>query len=365
LALGLLPIVTASPAHADIGDFITDPIANAVDHVGGLLNPGADVDGLSGAASAEAVPFDSSGDTASVPLRIEGVGAGQPVIDISIGGEPSIPVAVDTGSKGLEVPIWLLNPQDIFDELQHFSFDDLDIQAFPAGVTVGLDVPTTIDFGHGIVTDQTTVDAILFSFPFSAIDAQALGGIGVDGILGIGPNAGGSHLVTGDLPGVLGDGVLIDEPAGRLVFGPEPAAVDGFDPLATLSGAPYPGDPHDPDDIQVQIGDGPKQDVAAVFDSGGKNGYIPATLAGNDASYLFGDFGVIPPGTSISVYTQDGDLLYSYATPHDMLVLPDWLPKPLGGFMNTGNAAFADNPVYISNNDGGAMTFYGMHSPSS
>jgi hypothetical protein len=32
------------------------------------------------------------------------------------------------------------------------------------------------------------------------------------------------------------------------------------------------------------------------------------------------------------------------------------------GVVNTGNAAFLHNPVYISNADGGAMTFYGAAS---
>jgi hypothetical protein len=359
LALAIGPMVETAPAHADIDDLIID----AVDQI----------DGPAPSAAAKAVPFDAAADDASVPLHVEGVGTGQPVIDVSFGGGSSIPVALDTGSKGLEVSIWDLPPQDIRNELQHFSFDDIDINRFPAGFTVGLDVPTTVDFGNGIVADDATVDAVLFSFPFSVIDAQSLSGAPVDGILGIGPNAGGTYPVIPDLPGDLGDGVLIDEPGGRLVFGPEPDEVDGLSPIATLNGAPFPGGPHDPDDIQVQIGDGPKQDVSAVFDTGGKGGWIPTTIAGDDATDLFFGLGSMPAGTPISVYTHDGDLLYSYTTSGSelgsMIVVPDWLMKPLlglEGFMNTGNAAFAGNPVYISNDDdGGAMTFYGPPQSSS
>lgn len=355
-AAGLLAALTVGPlsgmpaAHAEFDDVI----GSVLDQLGGLGDPGA------AAASAYA-----PGDTASVPLHVEGNGFGQPVVDVSIGGGPSVPVAVDTGSQGLVVSIWNLPWQDVLNELEHFSFDDINIGAFPAGVTVGLEVPTSVDFGNGVVAEHTTVDALLFSFPFSAISAQGLTGAPVDGILGVGPNAGGSHLVTTDLPGVLGTGVLIDEPGGRLVFGAQPATVGGLNPITTMAGAPFPGGPHSPDDIAVQIGDGPKQQVGAVFDSGGKGGWIPSEIAG-----FYGDgplgIGSVPGGLPISVYAPNGDLLYSYVTTESgvggMTVMPDWLMKALvnvEGIMNTGNAAFVHNPVYISNADGGAMTVYG------
>lgn len=65
----------------------------------------------------------------------------------------------------------------------------------------------------------------------------------------------------------------------------------------------------------------------------------------------------------VSVYAPDGTLLYSYVTQDStMQVMPNWLMKMLvniDGVVNTGNAAFLHNPVYISNAGGGAMTFYG------
>ncbi len=311
--------------------------------------------------SSGGLPFDAPGDTASVPLHVEGVGTGQPVVDVSLGGGPSIPLALDTGSKGLEVSVWDLSPQVILNGLRHFSLSDIDITRFAAGFNVGLDVPTTVDFGDGIVNDHATVDAVLFSFPLSVIDAQSLTGAPVDGILGIGPNAGGSNLVTTDLPGDLGEGVLIDEPGDQLVFGPEPATVDGLSPIASLDGAPFVGSPQHPGDIEVQLGDGPKQDVAAVFDSGGKGGWLPTSIA-DDYPTSFLGLGQLPAGTPVSVYTQDGDLLYSHITGGDMTILPNWFLKlvyGVSGVMNTGNAAFVDTPVYVSNADGGAMTFYG------
>lgn len=340
MVLALSALVGAAPACADIDDVIS-----------------------------------SLADTASVPLHVEGDGFGQPIVDVSIGGGESIAVALDTGSRGLVVPIWDLPWQDILNELEHFSFDDITFGAFPAGFTLGLNIPTSIDFGGGVIAEHTVVNGLLLSFPFSAINAQALAGAPVEGILGIGPNAGGSHLVTADLPGDLGMGVLIDEPGGRLVFGAQPDTVDGLSPIATIAGAPYAGAPRDLDPIKIQIGDGPLVETGGVFDSGGKGGWIPSDVfaaSENGPNPDFAEFlsllnyGPMRGGVPISVYAPDGQLLYSYVTTDSsvsaMQVMPNWLMKMLvnlEGVVNTGNAAFLHNPVYISNADGGAMTFYG------
>jgi hypothetical protein len=314
----------------------------------------------------------SVADAASVPLQVAGDGFGQPVIDLSIGGGQTLSVALDTGSQGLVVSIWDVPWQDILNELEHFSFDDITFGAFPAGFNVGLDIPTSVDFGNGIVAEHTVVNGLLFSFPFSAIDTQALAGAPVDGILGIGPNAGGTHLVTADLPGELGQGVLIDEPGGRLVFGAQPDTVGGMSPITTIQGAPFPGAPRDLDPIKIQFGDGPLVETGGVFDSGGKGGWIPSEVWTPPSDFpdveagklldQFG-FGFVPGGLPVSVYAPDGTLLYSYLTQDStMVTMPNWLMKMLvniDGVVNTGNAAFLHNPVYISNADGGAMTFYG------
>lgn len=337
-------------------------MALALGAMAGAMPAHAEIDDLIGSLT----------DAASVPLHVEGDGFGQPVIDISIGGGDPMAVALDTGSQGLVVSIWDVPWQDILNELEHFSFDDLNFGAFPAGFTIGLDIPTSVDFGNGIVAEDTVVNGLLLSFPFSAIDTQALAGAPVDGILGIGPNAGGSHLVTADLPGELGTGVLIDEPGGRLVFGAQPDTVGGMSPITTIAGAPFPGAPRDLDPIKIQFGDGPLVETGGVFDSGGKGGWIPSdvwtppsALPDTEAGALLDQFGFgfVPGGVPVSVYAPDGTLLYSYVTQDSaMQVMPNWLMKMLvniEGVVNTGNAAFLHNPVYISNADGGAMTFYG------
>ncbi len=329
---------------------------------------------LVGAAPVHA-EIDDLADIASVPLQVEGDGFGQPVVDVSIGGGDSIAVALDTGSRGLVVPIWDVPWQDVLNELEHFSFDDVTFGGFPAGFTIGLNIPTSVDFGNGIIAEHTVVNGLLLSFPFSAIDAQALAGAPVEGVLGIGPNAGGSHLVTADLPGDLGKGVLIDEPGGRLVFGAQPDTVDGLSPITTFDGAPYPGGPFSLDPVKIQIGDGPLQSVGGVFDSGGKGGWIPSDVWSPPAKWPIPEvgkffdllsYGSVPGGEPISIYAPDGQLLYSYVTTASsvgaMQIMPDWLMKMLvniDGVVNTGNAAFLHNPVYISNAGGGTMTFYG------
>ena len=89
----------------------------------------------------------------------------------------------------------------------------------------------TINFGNGIVTSPTTIDAVIFSFPgsFSSFSSSD----GAVGILGVGANTAGPNTTSPltALPGDLGQGVLIDEPAKELVFGPNP-----YTPIATVPG---------------------------------------------------------------------------------------------------------------------------------
>lgn len=127
---------------------------------------------------------------------------------------------------------------------------------------------TTVDFGNGIVTAPTAVNVVLLSIPtspfaistyFSALLADPtttpfeayFGAVGVDGVLGVGPNAvgPGPSIPTMALPGDLNQGVLIDAPAGELVFGPNPLPAPNVEvvgsPITTLyvkidGGTPIP-----------------------------------------------------------------------------------------------------------------------------
>ena len=151
----------------------------------------------------------------------------EPIVNASINGGSSVPLLVDTGSTGLVIPL-----RDI--GLQHLGL--------PTGIGMGsysggdtyfyLKVNGTINFGNGIVSSPTTVDAVFFSFPGSFSNFASSDG--AVGILGVGASTAGPNTIspTTALPGDLGQGVLIDEPANKLVFGPNPGTV----PISTATG---------------------------------------------------------------------------------------------------------------------------------
>ena len=90
--------------------------------------------------------------------------------------------------------------------------------------------------------------------------------------------------------------------------------------------------------VKVSVNGGPKQDGAAIIDSGGVYGTLNRSLfpgAQPGDSY-------VPAGTKIDVYTADGaTLLYSYTTQADST---EFISE---GLFNTGNAPYALNPIYL------------------
>jgi hypothetical protein len=306
--------------------------------------------GGTAAAAASANPAASAAalETASVPLRMQAIT--EPVVDISVNGGPSVPVLVDTGSAGLVLPIWEMGLNQL---------------AFPTGWGMGaysgglayvyLTMPATVNFGSDIatgtdvVTQQTSIDAVIFAYPTSWDALINTGGTwnsffapaGVDGVLGIGPNAVGptpDSIVTAALPGSLGQGVLIDQANGVLQFGPNPLGSTA----TAVAGAPNAL-------LAVSINGGPLQyNVPSIIDSGGVYGTMPSSLLGSTG-------GTIPAGTQVAVYSNDGHtLLYSYR-------VSNYAPTVISsGSMNTGNYPFAQQPVYISNAGRGTTIFGGV-----
>ncbi|CKU10046.1 PE-PGRS family protein [Mycobacterium tuberculosis] len=209
---------------------------------------------------------------------------------------------------------------------------------------------TTVDFGNGIVTAPTAVNVVLLSIPtspfaistyFSALLADPtttpfeayFGAVGVDGVLGVGPNAvgPGPSIPTMALPGDLNQGVLIDAPAGELVFGPNPLPA----PNVEVVGSPITT-------LYVKIDGGTPIPVPSIIDSGGVTGTIP--------SYVIGS-GTLPANTNIEVYTSPGgDRLYAFNT-------SDYRPTVISsGLMNTGFLPFRFQPVYIDYSPSGIGT---------
>ncbi|ORW88801.1 hypothetical protein AWC27_13970 [Mycobacterium szulgai] len=92
---------------------------------------------------------------------------------------------------------------------------------------------------------------------------------------------------------------------------------------------------------------GPYWSVTSILDSGGNHGTIPGIILGSGQTS-----GVVPPGTVISISTDNNQtLLYSYTTTAaDSPIVAGNVP------MNTGVMPFALGPVYISKNPSGVGT---------
>jgi hypothetical protein len=259
---------------------------------------------------------------------------------VSVNGGPPEPVLVDTGSTGL-----VIEQSAVGGSLgSAVGTGSVTYSGPGASTTVAFTTyDMTVGFDNGntpgpvTVTSPTAVDVV--SGQDQTKFANFWGGTGVVGVLGIGPNDGfpGTSTVIPALPGTLDQGVLIHQPQGSqtqgtLVFGPNP-----LPPSVSVTGSPTVSH------LEVQVTPpnattpGPLVPVSSVIiDSGDNFGSIPASLVTGQTS------GMLPAGTVISVHNSSGQLLYTYvtATGQGLTVT--------GSVMNTGNPAFAQGPVYIS-----------------
>ena len=277
------------------------------------------------AATSNATGAVVTGTSATVPLTV--VNGTEPVVNASVGSGPTVPLLVDTGSTGLVIPI--KDAGGLLGVLQ---------LGLPRGVGIGgysggLDYlyatyNEPVNFGGGLVTSPTPVQLELFAWPTS-LQSLLNNGFsfqsffapdGADGVLGIGPNAGGpgTTIPTQALPAPYNQGVLIDQPAHELVFEAQPTGA-----IATLAGSPTTN-------LEVSINGGAPQTVQSIVDSGGVEGTIPSSLNATT-------------GNTITVTAPDGTPLYSY----DYGV--NYSPTTISsGLMNTGNLIFQQHPVYIN-----------------
>lgn len=299
-------------------------------------------------------------DSFTVPLQVNAVT--EPVVNVSVGGGAAAPVLVDTGAAGLVMPVW--------------DIPWTGITGLPTGFNIGqfggnldylyAELPTTVTFtddAGATVTADTSVDAVLFAFPadfniFGPWSIQDyLGPANVVGVLGVGPNALGptpDSIPTADLPGDLGHGVLIDQANGQLVFGDNPLTGG-----TAVQGSPFT-------ELEVSINGAPFQHVTAVVDSGGVYGTMPSSVL-EEAGVTPTQLGALPNGTTVQVYTDDGQtLLYSYTVnSSDPLAQSPSVVGGAGAFMNTGNFPFAQQPVYISYDPAGTgQTIFGGVAPN-
>jgi hypothetical protein len=263
----------------------------------------------------------------------------EPIVYISINGGPSIPVLVDTGSSGLVV-----TASSVGSAVPLGAPTGTGTSGYSGGLSYTYTTyTTTVDFGNGIVTEPTSVDIVDAADAKSALAFfNQLGG--ADGVLGIGADAAGPGptVPTTALPGDLSQGVFLYQGlflgiAGVMVFGPNP-----LPSRTSVSGAPDAN-------LQVKINNGSAQTVGAIIDSGGVYGTILLSVVGAANTHVVTDpfdptnsTTYVNPGTTISVYTTDGVLLYSYTvtSQNEPMVITS-------GLINTGYVPYESGPVYI------------------
>ncbi len=300
---------------------------------GGMGGTGGVVSGTGGPGGQAGMlgvpgPAGAAGGAPIVPLQSQDE---RLIADVSVGGAPSVPVIVDTGSTGLIVP-----PQDV-------NMQALGAVTGHGSVTYGEPgntltetyntYSTTVNFGNGITTAPTSVavvtSVISNGTSYSTSEAPA--------ILGIGVNAGGpTTSPVPALPGGLGQGVLLDEPGGVMEFGANPLPA-----YASVSGAPVTT-------LDVKINNGtltPTND--AFIDSGGLDGAVPTALHPPDVN------GYVPSGTTLSVYTSGGTFLYTTTVGSQQTPV---VSSQLGGDFNTGIIPFLEDPIYLSYTPSGSGT---------
>jgi PPE-repeat protein len=281
-----------------------------------------------------------NGGVATAPLTV--VGGTEPIVNASVGSGSTVPLLVDTGSKGLVIPFTKVG--GLLGVLQLGIPIGGGIGGYSGGLDyVYLTYNAPVNFGGGLITASTPVNVEFLAFPVSIQSAMTNGltfqsffaSDGAAGVLGVGPNATGpgpSNPLQA-LPGTFNQGLLINQTAAQpyLQFGDHSTINNPV--LATLPTSPITN-------LDVQVGLGPKQTVASIVDSGGVDGTIPAGL---NAS----------PGQTISVYDASGThLLYQY------VYNGDYFPTPISsGLMNTWNIIFQQHPVYIDYTNGSSTIF--------
>lgn len=295
--------------------------------LGGPGGPG----GLLGTAGATGAPG-----LATVPITLSN---NDLMAQISVGGGPTVSAVIDTGSRGLILP-----SQDVnMATLGTPTSTGRSITYGEPGNTLTEYYNTytaTVNFGNGLVTQPTTIAVVtsatqttnyIFTTSYPTSKLPAILGIGVN------PGGPGTSPVT-SLPGAFGQGVLINEPAGLMQFGPNP-----LHPYASVTGAPSTT-------LDVRFNNGAiHQTSGAYIDSGGLYGSVPDNInAPNSNNYL-------PAGTTVSVYAPDGTtLLYTTTVGANQTAIVSSL---LGGNFNTGIAPFLQHPIYLGYGGTGTMVF--------
>ena len=272
---------------------------------------------------------------AQVPVKI--VAGTEPVVDAKIAGGSKATLLVDSGASGLVTTVDKVNTANLS------PIQGSGNSCFSGNLCYHYDTYyATVDLGDGAVgVAPVNIVSDNAQYPDSVANFKEFFSWGADGILGVGANTAGpgpAPIPTAAMPGELSDGVLIYQNAypfglgGYMILGP-----NLFPTNVSLPGAP---------DAYVNVGlnGATPQQSGAIIDSGGVYGTIlrkdipagvtPVKIDGVD--YL-------PAGVKISVYAPGTTtLLYTYTT------ISGGTPVIDSGLFNTGNAAYAQNPIYLN-----------------
>jgi hypothetical protein len=327
---------------------------------GGLL-------GASGKAGATGGPPSVTLSYEKLPYNSPDVLVPREVVNISMGGGPSVPVIVDTGSLGILVP-----PQDVNLAIlgaptatglttAHYGFaDNYDVFTYNTYMA-------PVNFGNGIVTAPTTIGVMTSGTQFVNGVPSPINLTYATPKMGVGVNTGvvvGTSPVQA-LPGTLNQGVLLDNPAHALQFGANPLT-----PFATVPGAPVSSN------LYISITDGTATGTTVnpsvgYIDAGGIYGGVPlAALPGSPSSATR-----VPLGDVISVYLGGGPgsgvLLYQVVSNGAIGVFSSGFNSgifPFSGYPDVGTGLTAGPvpgtpapdgiPIYVSYTPAGTGTMY-------
>lgn len=300
-----------------------------VSGIGGFGGSGGQWLGHSGATGAD-------GGAAAVQLTMHGT---RPTVQVSVDGAPFVRATVDTGSNAL-----------------FFAPQDVDLAALGTPIQTGLiynfgspgdetvvtynEYRAAVNFGNGIMTQPTTI---------GVITSEVHNGIPVapETLIGVGANAGNpAFAVTAvqQLPGVLAQGILVNQPQHYFQFGDNPLTE-----FTRVTGSPFTAE------LRVQVNDtGFPPSMVGAVDTGGVNGTIPLNLLPPDLQHIPVG-GTLPAGTKIVVTVGD-TVLYEQITLGGSNATMVTAPLASGGIFNTGNYPYTLMPIYHSFSPAGVGT---------
>ena len=310
---------------------------------GGVLGGSGGLGGKAGLLGLHGATGAAGGD-ATVTLTMSDT---RPELEISVNGGPEFKAFVDTGSTASLFPSDDVNTASLGAPIATNQTYEFGQPGDETVVTYDL-YKGSLNFGNGIVTKSEPIGVITSETHNGEPSAE-------EALIGTGANTPSDEFPTSPvqgLPGVLNQGILVNEPGHYFQFGPNP-----LDSFASVSGSPKT------DDLLISVNGGNFQSANEGFiDTGGTHGSIPDNLLPPPLSDIpVGDH--LPAGTIITVKTDSGTVLYTEHTspePNAMQVAASDMDQsdPESGHFNSGNYPYSIMPIYTSYSPSGGTTYF-------